>query len=163
MRVGDVLMEPLKTEIDAMKAVLMSDLESFVTEREVQERGEEKAEALAQKRMFSQAIKAVDQARGARTTWTVVLRFGTGSVHYAGFGPYATRQQATKALDVLGRTMAPTGYAVVPTRNAAHLEELTTGLDAQPESRGTFGDVRLDAQAFKNGWKGKDATRGKYL
>ena len=157
-------MEPLKAELEAMREVLLRPLDSFVTDKDAESRTEEALEALAHKRMFSTAIKAVDAARGERTTHIVVLRHGRGtSTFYTGFGPYATKAQAEKAYVELAKTMAPTACAVVPVRNAAGFASLLESLDAEPEGRGQWAIVKEDAAALKRGWDGKSKTRGQYV
>lgn len=156
-------MEPLKTEIDALREVMFTPVDQFVTEKERAERGEEAAEKLAHKRMFSQAIKAVDAARGARTLYTVVLRFGRGSnTFYSGYGPYATKGQAEKAVAALSSTFDHSAYAIVPTRNAEGFAAMLTELDAAPESKGDFALAASDGRLFALGWKGNMRDRKKY-
>lgn len=153
-------MKPLAAEIKALQEVLMQPLESFVTDKERAEKGEEKAEALAQTRMFTQALEAAERARTDRTVWMVVLRHGTTSVHYTGFGPYATKNQAEKAKDELLKGMETTAYAVVPTRNEHRIAELWAEADTMPESRGMWGEVKKDQQAIKNGWRSPAGKKG---
>ncbi|MGZ6788369.1 MAG: hypothetical protein ACXVGN_00205 [Mycobacteriaceae bacterium] len=156
-------MEPLKAEIEALQAVMFTPVEQFVTDKERAERGDEAAEKLAHKRMFASAIKAVDEARGARTLYNVILRHGRGtSTFYTGFGPYPTTGQAEKAVEKLGHVFEYTAYAVVPTRNAEGLEQMVKELDAEPEGRAMFAIVKEDARLTKLGWDGKQKSRKKY-
>lgn len=142
---------------------MFTPVEQFVTDREREERGEEAAEKLAHKRMFAQAIKAVDAARGARTLYNVVLRFGQGtSTFYSAFGPYATKGQAEKAVEKLGSVFGFTAFAVVPTRNAEGLEQMLAELDAKPEVKGDFAIAKEDGRLFRLGWSGKIKDRKKY-
>lgn len=156
-------MEPLKAETDALREVMFTPVEQFVSDKEREERGEEKAEALAHKRMFSQAIKAVDKARGERTTYMVVLRFGRGdTTFYKAFGPYPSKGTAEK--DVLkAGVFEYTAYAVVPMRNAEGLAALVEELDTRPLGNGDWAVVAEDAKAVKKGWKGKQNDRAKFL
>lgn len=157
-------MEPLLGEIDALREVLFTPVESFVSDKERAEKGDEWAEKMAHKRMFSQGIKAVDAARGSRTLYMVVLRFGQGSsTFYTGYGPYATKGQAEKAVTAMSSTFEYTAAAVVPMRNAEGLAGLLSELDAKPALAGDWAIVADDARAFRNGWNGKQATRSKYL
>lgn len=156
-------MEPLKVELDALREVMFTPVEQFVSDKDAETRTPEALEALAHKRMFSTAIKAVDAARGARTLYMVVLRFGHGSsTFYSGYGPYATKPQAEKAVEKLGKALGYSAFAIVPMRNAEGLEQLLKDLDANPESKGEFGVVSEDARLFRAGWNGKQATRKKY-
>lgn len=144
-------MKPRKPEIDALRAVLMQPLDSFVTDKEAAEHKD--PEGLAQTRMFTQALEAAEMARTDRTVYMVVLRHGTRSVHYTGFGPYATKAQAEKAKDELLKGMESTAYAVVPTRNQHRVAELWAEADADPGVRGDWAEVKKDQQAMKNGWR----------
>lgn len=156
-------MEPLKVEISALREVLMTPLETFVTDRERDEKGEEWAEKMAHQRMFASAIKAVDKARGDRTLHMVVLRFGRGdNTFYTAFGPYATNAQAVKATVGLAQTFEYTAVAVVPMRNAEGLAALVTELNAKPEGRGDWVTVAGDARLHRKGWKGNRKDRAKY-
>ena len=157
-------MEPLKVEIDALQAVMMTPLESFVNDKDAETRTPEKLEALAHKRMFSTAIKAVDKARGERTLYMVVLRHGHGTATvYSGYGPYATKGQAEKATTEMRKAFDHTAYAVVPMRNAEGLHGLLTQLDTEPASKGDFATVAQDVKAFKAGWRGKQKDRNRFV
>lgn len=127
-------MKPLKPEIDAAKAVLMTPLSEFLSERESSEHKD--PEGLAQTRMFTRALEAAEEARGSRTTYTVVLRFGTGNnVFFHAYGPYSTQAQAQKALEGDLAAFGPSGHAVVPTTNQTGLRARIEALDARPERR----------------------------
>lgn len=155
-------MKPPKTEIDALAAVLMTPLSEFISDKEAESHKD--PEKLAQTRMFTKAIEAVDRIRGERTYHMVVLRHGHGqATMYTGFGPYSTKSQAEKALEKLGTTMGYTAYAVVPTVNEHWITNLLDRLDAEPESKGDFAVVAEDAAARKRGWKGKLADRSQYV
>lgn len=155
-------MEPLKTEIDALREVLMTPLESFVTEREHEEKGEEWAEKMAQKRMFSQAIKAVDKARGERTMWTVCLGFGPKWIEC--FGLYATQAQASKGreqmLAALGNLVLRS--SVIPLKNEHGWAQMLEATEADSASRGDWSTVAEDAALFRKGWKGERKDRATY-
>ena len=156
-------MKPNKAEVDALAAVLMTPLEEFVSDKE---RAEHKdPEGLAQKRMFTKAIEAVDEARGGRTMWMVVLRFGTvaSSVIYQGFGPYATQKQASDATESILRGCEATAYAVVPLRTHDGWEAMVAAADEPPAEQSQWAEVRRDAEARKNGWRGKARERDNYL
>jgi hypothetical protein len=156
--------EPLKVELDAFWEVMLTPVAEFITEKERAERTEAKAEKLAHDRMAKTAIKAVDKARGERTLWMVVLRFGRENrTFYSSFGPYPTKGQAEKAVTQLGETYGYTAYAVVPMRNAEGLAEMLANLDNGAESKGDYGIVLEDAKLFKAGWTGKNAERAKFL
>lgn len=127
-------MKPLRLEIDAAKAVLMTPLSEFLSDREASEHKD--PEGLAQTRMFTRALEAAEEARGSRTTYTVVLRFGTGdNVFFHAYGPYSTQPQAQKALEGDLTHFQASGYAVVPTTNQAGLSARLEALDARPERR----------------------------
>jgi hypothetical protein len=124
-------MTPLKTELDALEAVLTTPLGDFLTDKDQGDR--DKLTATAQKRMFTKAIQAVDEARGGRNMWMVVLRHGHESrTFYTGFGPYGTKAQAEKAAqgDLMG--LEPTAYAIVATRNKEGLAQLMDMVDELP-------------------------------
>lgn len=156
-------MRPLKAEADALSAVLMTPLEDFITEKEQSEHKD--PEGLAQKRMFTKAIEAVDEARGTRTMWTVVLRFGTvpSSVTYQAFGPYATQTQAQKATESFLSACEATAYAVVPMRTAEGWSLMLAAADEPPAEKGQWAEVRRDVAAKRAGWKGKHRDRQKFL
>lgn len=155
-------MKPLKNELDALQAVLMTPLGDFITDREQAEHKD--PEGLAQKRMFTKAIEAVDEVRGERTSWVVVLRFGTvaSSVTYQSFGPWSTKSQAEKAAEGLLRSVEATAYAVVPQRTPEGWEAMLQAADAPPAEKSAWAEVRKDAAAFKKGWNPKKSRREKY-
>lgn len=154
-------MKPQKAEIDALTAVLNTPLEDFLTNRERETSKD--PEALAQRRMFTKAIEAVDEARGQRTMWITVLRHGTVSVSYTSYGPYATANQAAKETEKLLAGMEATAYAVVPFRNDHGVNAIWQAADAPPEAKGMWAEVKRDQEALRNGWKGKSNTRHKFL
>lgn len=156
-------MKPLKVETDALAAVLMTPLEEFVSDREQAEHKD--PEGLAQKRMFTKAIEAVDEARGARTMWTIVLRFGTvaSSVTYQAFGPYETKAKAEKTAESILKTVEATAYALVPLRNEHGWDQMVEAADADPAEKSMWAEVRKDAEAKRRGWKGKARERDNYL
>jgi hypothetical protein len=155
--------KPLKAEIDAMNAVLMTPLGDFLTEREAAEHKD--PEGLAQKRMFTKAIEAVDEVRGQRTAWVLVIRFGTSasSVTYQSFGPWSTKSQAEKAAADILRQVEGTAYAVVPQRTPDGWEAMLSDADAPSSEKSVWAEVRRDAEAFKKGWKPKSERREKYV
>lgn len=155
-------MKPLKVETDALAAVLMTPLEEFVSDREAAEHKD--PEGLAQKRMFTKAIEAVDEVRGLRTAWVVVLRFGTvaSSVTYQSFGAWSTKAQAEKAAQGLLSTLEATAYAVVPQCSQIGWEALLEAADAPPAESSSWAEVKKDAAAFKRGWNPKKERRDKY-
>jgi hypothetical protein len=155
-------MKPLKAELDALQAVLMTPLGDFLTEREAAEHKD--PEGLAQKRMFTKAIEAVDEVRGQRTSWIVVLRFGTvaSSVIYQSFGQWSTKAQADKAAEGLLGALEATAYAVVPQRTEGGWKALLEAVDAPPVEPSSWAEVKKDAAAFKKGWKPKSERRDRY-
>ena len=155
-------MKPLKAEVDALSAVLMTPLEDFLTEREQNEHKD--PEGLAQKRMFTKAIEAVEEVRGLRTGWIVVLRFGTSasSVTYQSFGQWSTKAQADKAAEGLLKALEATAYAVVPQRTEAGWQALVAEVDAPPVESSSWAEVKRDAAAFKKGWNPKKERRDRY-
>ena len=156
-------MKPLKAEIDAMNAVLMTPLGEFLTDREAAEHKD--PEGLAQKRMFTKAIEAVDAVRGERTSWVVVIRFGAvaSSVTYQSFGPWSTRAQAEKAAVDILRQVEGTAYAVVPQRTPEGWASMVEQADAPPAEKSMWAEVRQDAIAFRRGWNPKKERREKYV
>ena len=157
-------MKPLKAELDALAAVLMAGPQEHITEKEEQTLSQDKLEALAYKRMFTKAIEALDEARGGRTYYMVVLRHGEGTrTFYSGFGPYSTKPQAETAVSKLISTMDSTAYAVVPTRSEGGLANLLRELDSVAGTRGDYAIVADDARAFRKGWKGQNANRNQYV
>lgn len=155
-------MKPLKAELDALQAVLMTPLGDFLTDKEANEHKD--PEGLAQKRMFTKAIEAVDAVRGERTSWVVVIRFGTvaSSVTYQSFGPWSTKAQAEKAAGDILRAVEGTAYAVVPQRTPEGWEAMLSDADAPPAESSSWAEVRKDAAAFKKGWNPKKERREKY-
>lgn len=169
-------MKPLKPEIEALRDVMFTPVEEFVTDKDAEKRDDEQLQALAYQRMFTRAIEAVDSARGSRTCYMIVLRHGTTSVTFTGFGPYATKNQAEKALEHAQRTFGPTGWAVVPTRNEQGYSELLEAIDAPPAERkiGKVEQKHMDAelrQCLDNerthmragSWRGKGNTEVEYV
>lgn len=135
-------MRPLKKEIEVIAALLVE--------------GDDTPEALAGK-----VIEAVDAARMERVTYLAVMRF-PGPV-FIGCGPYATRNQAEKAIKEHPAADMVRGYAVVPTVNAEGHAEMLRKLDTPPAPKGDWAEVRKDAQAFRNGWRGKAREREAHL
>lgn len=156
-------MKALKSELDALRDVLLTPLSEFISDKEAETRTQEKAEALAQTRMFTAALEAVDVARAERTYFMVVLRHGTVSVTYSGFGPYSTRDQAEKAAAQALAGMETTAYAIVPTRNPHGLDAVFALADADPAERSMWELVKQDAQATKKGWRGNRRDRDSYV
>lgn len=157
-------MKPNKAEIDALREVLLTPLDEFVTEKERAEKGDERAEALAQTRMFTRALEAAELARGSRTTYMVILRHGRGtSTHYTGFGPYATQAQGNTATERLLASMESTAFAVVPTRNEHYLAQLFAEIDDDASIKGDWSTIADDKRAFKKGWRGHRRDREAYL
>lgn len=156
-------MRPLKAETDALAAVMMTPLADFLTDKEAETHKD--PEGLAQKRMFAKAVEAVDEARGTRTMWMVVLRFGTvpSSVIYQGFGPYATQKQASDATESILRATEATAYAVVPMRTHGGWEAMVASADEPSADKGQWAEVRKDAAAKRRGWRGKARERDGYL
>lgn len=156
-------MKPLKAELDALAAVLMTPLGDFLTDKETAEHKD--PEGLAQKRMFTKAIEAVDEVRGQRTAWVVVLRFGTSasSVTYQSFGSWSTKAQADKAAEALLGALEATAYAVVPQRTESGWKALLEAADEAPVESSSWAEVKRDAAAFKNGWKPRSGRREAYL
>lgn len=155
-------MQPNQAEIDALREVLFTPVESFVTEKERAEKGEEWAEKMAHKRMFADAIKAVDKARGERTMWTVCLGFGEKWIEC--FGLYATQAQASKGreqmLAALGNLVVRS--SVVALKNEHGWAQMLEATEADSASRGDWSTVAEDAALFKRGWKGERKDRAKY-
>ena len=154
--------KPLKAELDALAAVLMTPLGDFITDKEAAEHKD--PEGLAQKRMFTKAIEAVDEVRGQRTSWIVVLRFGVtaSSVTYQSFGPWSTKSQAEKAAEGLLRALEATAYAVVPQRTEGGWQALLADVDAPPVESSMWAEVKRDAAAFKKGWNPKRQSRDQF-
>jgi hypothetical protein len=155
-------LKPLKIEMDALAAVMMTPLGDFITDREAAEHKD--PEGLAQKRMFTKAIEAVDEVRGQRTSWVVVIRFGTvaSSVTYQSFGPWSTKSQAEKAATAILSAVEGTAYAVVPQRTPEGWSALLSAADEAPAESPSWAEVRKDAAAFKRGWDPKRERRDKY-
>lgn len=155
-------MKPLKAEMDALQAVLMTPLGDFLTDKEAAEHRD--PEGLAQKRMFTKAIEAVDAVRGERTSWVLVIRFGTvaSSVTYQSFGPWSTKSQAEKAADAILSAVEGTAYAVVPQRTPEGWEAMLQAADEAPAESSTWAEVRKDAAAFKKGWRPRSERRDAY-
>lgn len=155
-------MEPHKTEIEALREVMFTPVESFVTEKERAEKGEEWAEKTAHRRMFAAGIKAVEEARGARTLYTVAIGFGPSHVRM--FGLYPTEATAEKArakmLAALGNLVK--GSAVRPWQNEHAWAAMLARADVPAPARGDWAAVAEDARLTKLGWDGKRATRKKY-
>lgn len=155
-------MKPLKAECDALAAVMMTPLGDFLTDRERDEHKD--PEGLAQKRMFTKAIEAVDEVRGSRTSWVIVLRFGTvaSSVTYQSFGPWSTKSQAEKQAEGLLASLEATAYAVVPQRTPEGWELLLAAADAPPAEKSAWAEIKKDAAAFRKGWNPKKQSRDQF-
>lgn len=157
------MMTVSKAEMDAMNAVLMTPLGDFITDKEANEH--KNPEGLAQKRMFTKAIEAVDEVRGERTAWVVVIRFGVvaSSVTYQSFGAWSTKAQAEKAAMAILASVEGTAYAVVPQRTPAGWEAMLSAVDAPPAEKSVWAEIRNDAIAFRRGWNPKKTRREQHL
>lgn len=156
-------MKVSKAEMDAMQSILMTPLEDFLTDKE---QGEHKdPEGLAQRRMFTKAIEAVDAVRGLRTGWVVVVRFGVtaSSVTYQSFGSWSTRGQAETAATGILKAVEGTAYAVVPQLSPAGWEAMLSAADAPPAEKSVWAEIRQDAIAFRRGWNPKKTRREQHL
>ena len=128
-------MRPLKKEIDAVAALL--------------KQGADTPEQLA-----ADVITTLDRARAERTTYSLVLRFGSpGNVFFQSFGPYSTINQAEKAFEKHPAAHMATGRAVVPCVNDIGLDELIARVDTPAVPKGDWGRVKADAAAFRRGEK----------
>lgn len=154
-------MKALKSELDALRSVLMTPLGEFITDKEQAEHKD--PEGLAQKRMFTKAIEAVDEARGSRTMWIVVLRHGTVSVTYTSYGPWATRAQASKAAEGILATVHATAVAVVPLRSPEGWAQMVAAADEPSAEKSQWLEVRRDAEARRKGFRGKARERDAFL
>lgn len=155
-------MKVVKAELDALQAVMMTPLGDFLTDKEQAEHKD--PEGLAQRRMFTKAIEAIDEVRGLRTGWVVVLRFGTvaSSVTYQSVGSWSTKGQAEKAAGDLLRQLEATAYAVVPQMSERGWEAALREADAPAAESSSWAEVRKDAAAFKKGWKPRSGRRSDY-
>jgi hypothetical protein len=152
----------VKAEIDALEAVLTTPLGDFLTDRDAGDQAQ--LTATAQKRMFTAAIKAVDEARGGRNMWMVVLRHGhEGRVFYTGFGPYSTKAQAEKAAQGELLALEPTAYAIVATRNQQGHRQLMEMVDELPPPARVSKDQErknIKRMGELNAKRGADHVRG---
>lgn len=157
------MMKVSKAEMDALAEVMMTPLGDFLTDREANEH--KNPEALAQKRMFTKAIEAVDEVRGLRTSWVVVVRFGVtaSSVTYQAFSGWSTRAQAEKAATAILSAVEGTAYAVVPQLTERGWEAMLSAADAPPAEKSVWSEIRLDAIAFRRGWNPKKTRREQHL
>jgi hypothetical protein len=133
-----------KSEVEAIAALLVE--------------GDETPEALAKK-----VIKTLSELREARKQYHLVVELSPGL--YETEGPYPTRDAATKSAKKnlwvahLGRKWAvASGYGQAHT-----LAQQKAAEEKPPNVRGDMAEVALDAQAARNGWKGKAADRQRYL
>ena len=133
-----------QTEIEAIAALLVE--------------GDETPEALAKR-----VIKTLSELREARKQYHLVVELSPGL--YETEGPYPTRDAATKStkknlwVTHLGRRWAvASGYG-----QAHNLAQQKAVEEKPPNIRGDIAEVALDAQATRNGWKGKAAERQRYL
>lgn len=170
-------MKPNKPEVDALRAVLMTPLNEFITDKESETHKD--PEGLAQSRMFSRALEAAYDELGRRTTWLVVLRHGKGSsTVYSGWGAWSTKAQAEKALAAHLVDFDHTAGAIVPVRGESALADLLAEIDAPPpeakigpkEGKQLDAKIRqyLDGEGEKSHirggwWTGRGGTEIKHL
>lgn len=156
-------MEPTKAELEALRGVLMTPLEEFVGDRDAATRTEDQLEALAQKRMFSQAVKAVDHLRGQRELYLVGIGFGPQWVQ--AFGPYPTRNKAEQASLVIRGALGNLVkvHGVMPLTGDTGWKRMLEEADEPPAVSGDYAEVATDAQAFRRGWKGESRERARYV
>ena len=129
--------KPLKKEVDRVAALLME--------------GDETPQALADK-----VIRAIDEVRGERTTYGVVLKIGRGkTAFYVGYHGFSTRNQAIKSVEKNPQAAMASGIAVVAMKNEAGLEQLIERVDAPPAPTGDWPDVYADAAAARAKRRGR--------
>lgn len=77
-------------------------------------------------------------------------------------GHYSTPKQAEKGAVLAGSSYGGKAYlaqARTPEGLAAHLAKV----DEKAPAKGDYAEIALDAQARKNGWRGKASARGEFL
>jgi hypothetical protein len=147
--------KPNKAELDALAAVLLTPLSDFLTEKEAAEHKD--PEKLAQTRMFTKAIEAVDEARGARALKVVVLRHGSdANCFFTSIGPFATQNQAEKARDSALAATGASGHAITHHRTPEGWAQHVATLDAEPEAKrvGKVEEKHLNAR-FNSAQRGE--------
>ena len=129
--------KPLKKEIDRVAALLME--------------GDESPQALADK-----VIRALDEVRGERTTYGVVLRIGEGKrAFFVGYHGFSTRNQAIKSVEKNPQAAMASGIAVVAMKNEAGLDQLIARVDAPPAPTGDWPEIYADVAAARAKRRGR--------
>lgn len=135
------MLRPSKSEIEAVSALLAE--------------GDETPEALAYR-----AIQLVESLRYERQTWIQVFELSPGV--YMGYGPFATRAAAEKAVARQPMAQVARRGGFVPVLGPNQGELALAKADAEVPERGDFKIVREDAALYRRGWNGKQATRKQF-
>ena len=129
--------KPLKKEVDRVAALLME--------------GDESPQALADK-----VIRALDEVRGERTTYGVVMKIGRGKTAvYVGYHGFSTRNQAIKSVEKNPQAAMASGIAVVAMKNEQGLEQLIERVDAPPAPTGDWPEIYADVAAARAKRRGR--------
>ena len=101
-------------------------------------------------------IRALDEVRGERTTYGVVLRIGEGKrAFFVGYHGFSTRNQAIKSVEKNPQAAMASGIAVVAMKNERGLEQLIERVDAPPAPTGDWPDVYADVAAARAKRRGR--------
>lgn len=136
-------MTPLKSEVKAITGLLTSP-EEWDT-----------PEALAK-----EIVKALDKARADRTLYVGVMVFGGTDL---ACGPYSTANQAHKGLQQHPALSMAKASGVVPLNTQEGVQQIIEKVDTPPESKGDYAEVKKDAEAKRDGWKGQARNRHEFL
>jgi hypothetical protein len=102
-------------------------------------------------------IATLDQVRASRVSYVGVIKVakdGQSLPVWLGLGPYPGQKTAENAVMAALGTYEGTAYVVVPLLSKEGLEARFATLDTPPTPTGDWAEVKRDAQAFKNGWRG---------
>lgn len=106
-------------------------------------------------------IKKITDMREDREQWFLVYMLSPG-VHGAE-GPFPTKAAAIKGaakMPILGIASA---YAAVPANGPSFNRRREQEAMDRPTASKIDPEVKLDQQAFRNGWRGRAADRSQYL
>lgn len=100
-------------------------------------------------------IATLDQERASRVSYVGVIKIGTDKLPvWLGLGPYPGHRSAESAVNRALTAYEGHAYVVVPIVSPEGLESVFATLDTPPKGSGDWVEVRRDAEAFKNGWRG---------
>ena len=105
-------------------------------------------------------VAKVDDLRGDKSYYSVICVLP--KLMPFTFGPYSTANQAHRAAEKASPVIGGKWY-LANMLTPEGLDKKLIALTVPPKVKGDLAVVAEDAQAFKNGWDGKQKNRAKFL